>query len=357
MLSRYETKLARVLKEKIRRNGPISFRDFMEQALYAPELGFYAKGPKIGTSDGTFNTNAMFPAFASALAQAIDSTEKRTQRRLRIVECGGGTGELGRRILSYLSEPHDFVVIETSPSLREQQQKLGLRSVASASVLSPEPTFLFANEVLDALPVHRVLGTGHHTIQEQYVDLDARGTFWEVYKDSSNPLLRERLDREEVTVGRGQIAEICLEHGRFLAEIAAVVSDGYVIFIDYGDEAEKLYHYSRPNGSLRCYYQQAQVYDPFDRIGEQDLTADVDFTAVRYSAEEAGLQVVGRQSQGEWLQSLGIECVGPGSLSPSTQSCETGTEQLISPARLGSAFDVLAFQTAGLPPPAGFDFP
>ena len=355
MLTRYETELAKVLKEKIRREGPIPFRDFMEQALYAPEKGFYAKGPKIGTIDGTFNTNAMFPAFAVALAKAIDCAEQRLQQRLRIVECGGGTGELGRRILSYLSGAHDYVVIEPSPSLRFQQQTLGLRSVASASVLSAEPTFLFGNEVLDALPVHRVMGTGHHAIQEQYVDLDDRGDFGEVFKDLSNPLLQERLDKERVTVGRGHLAEICLELGSFLGEIASVVSRGYVIFIDYGGEAESLYHYSRPNGSLRCYYQQTQVYDPFNRIGEQDMTADVDFTAVQYSAEDAGLQMVGHQSQGDWLQSLGIKHVWPGSLSPLTLQGELGTEQLISPAKLGSAFEVLAFKTAGLPPPPGFD--
>ena len=142
----------------------------------------------------------MFPAFAFALAHAIESAEERLHRKLRIVECGGGGGELGQRILFYLSQAHEYVVIETSPALREQQHALGLRSVASASLLTPEPTFLFGNEVLDALPVHRVLGTGHNTIQEQYVDLDERGDFLEVYQEASNPLLHERLDREGITV-------------------------------------------------------------------------------------------------------------------------------------------------------------
>ena len=75
MLTRRETELARVLKKKIRLDGPVTFRDFMEHALYAPDMGFYAKGPKIGTGDGTFNTNSMFPAFAFALAQAIECAE------------------------------------------------------------------------------------------------------------------------------------------------------------------------------------------------------------------------------------------------------------------------------------------
>ena len=255
-----------------------------------------------------------------------------------------------------MSQAHEYVVIETSPALREQQHALGLRSVASASLLTPEPTFLFGNEVLDALPVHRVLGTGHNTIQEQYVDLDERGDFLEVYQEASNPLLHERLDREGITVGGGQVAEICLELDPFLAEISAVVSNGYVIFIDYGDEAKNLYHYSRPNGSLRCFKQQAQAYDLFDCIGEQDMTANVDFTAVQSAAEKAGLQVVGQQSQGEWLRSLGIPDGLPEDLSPLTRQGELDSEQLVSPARLGSAFEVLAFMTSGLPPPPGFDF-
>lgn len=355
MFTRNETVLARVLKEKIRRDGPMTFRDFMDHALYAPDMGFYAQGPKIGTLDGTFNTNAMFPAFAFALARAIEQAEDALHCRFRIVECGGGTGELGQRILSFLSQPHDYVVIETSSSLRDQQQARGVKSVASASFLPREPTFLFGNEVLDALPVHRVMGTGQEAILEQYVDLDENGDFFEVYQELSRPLLQERIDREGISVGRGHLAEICLELSPFLSEMASIVSMGYVIFIDYGDEAEKLYHYSRSNGSLRCFHQQARVYDPFNRVGEQDMTSDVDFTAVRLAAEDVGLQFVGRQSQGEWLHSLGIGGLLRAGLSQLPQGEECNLEQLMSPARLGSAFDVLSFKTAGVPHPPGFD--
>ena len=201
------------------------------------------------------------------------------------------------------------------------------------------------------------MGTGLHTIQEQYIDLDERGEFLEIYQNLSNPLLGERIDRGGLTIGRGHVAEICLELGSFFAEMAGVVSTGYVIFIDYGDAAKNLYHYSRPNGSLRCFYQQAQVYDPFNCIGEQDMTADVDFTAVQSAAEGAGLQWVGQQSQGEWLQSLRGDDDLAAVSSPSNSWSHLDTEQLISPSRLGSAFDVVAFKTSGIPHPPGFDFP
>jgi len=354
MDARIETKLARVLKHQIRREGPLTFRDFMAHALYAPGLGFYATGPKIGTLDGTFNTNAMYPAFAVAMARAIEAAEAQLQQPLRIVECGGGTGELGRRILSALSTPHDYVVIESSPSLRKRQQALGLRSIAAPSLLAPGPSFLFGNEVLDALPVHRVMGTGDQSIQEQYVGLDENGDFCQVYQEPSSPLLQARLDQTCVTLGRGHLAEICLELDPFLAQLSAVVATGFVIFIDYGDEAMNLYHYSRPNGSLRCFYRQSEVFDPFTRVGEQDITADVDFTTVRTAAEGAGLVGAGHRPQGEWLKALGLDAMLPQHPPPKGGVDVSGLEQIMGPASLGSAFDVLGFHTVGLPPPPGF---
>ena len=353
MYDRVETELARMVKKQIRQEGPMTFRDFMAQALFAPGLGFYATGPKIGTPGGAFNTNAMFPAFAYALTRAIEVAEEQLQERLRIVECGGGTGELGRRIQSYLREPHEYVVIETSPALRTQQQSVGLHSVPSPSSLSPEPTFLFGNEVLDALPIHRILGDGNRAIQEQYVDLDKDGDFLEVFREPSSPLLQERLNQEGVFLGRGHLAEICLDLPNFLSQVSTVVSKGYLLFIDYGDEALNLYHFSRPNGSLRCFYRQSQVYDPFDRVGEQDLTADVDFTAVYSAAQEAGLEVVGHQSQGQWLRTLELAETWPASLPP-MNSQAFGIDEILSPTRLGTAFDVLGFTTGGIPSPPGF---
>ncbi len=352
VVNRIETPLSRMLRECIVANGPMTFREFMDQALFHPELGFYAKGPVIGSQHGTFNTSAMFPAFAFSLARAVEQADAMLGESLRIVEFGAGTGALAAGILSYLSRPHEYVVVETSPGLRQKQEALGLKVIGQANDLDPAPSFVFANEVIDALPVHRVMGDGQGNLWEMYVTLDQNGYFVEEFGDPSSPHLSSRLLSEGVTLARGHVAEICLDIDPFIQKAASLISRGYLMIIDYGDEASALYHYIRRNGSFRCYYRQQRVYDPFDRIGDQDMTADVDFTALQASAYSVGLEAAGRAWQGTWLQNLGIQEFQPEDIDP--KDVRDQIEQLTNPARLGSAFDVLGWKTAGTPDAPGF---
>lgn len=353
MVSRTETELCRLLKQSIRADGPMSFRDFMQQALFHPAFGFYTKGPDIGSVSGPFQTNARYGPFAFCMARAIEQAEALVGEPLRIVEFGGGTGELGSRVGSFFHRPHEYVVVEPSPGLRNKQRALGLGTVAHPSELSPCPSFLLANEVLDAFPVHRVMGDGRGGIQELYVDVDDQGEFVECFDSPSTPGLGARLASEGIVLGRGQIGDINLGLDAFMADARSVLSAGYFLVIDYGLPASDLYHYSRRNGSLRCYYQQRRVYDPFDLVGEQDLTADLDFTAVERAAVHAGFEPVGRQWQGVWLHAVGIDRYREQGAAESEREMETVT----SPSQLGSTFDVLGFQTPGLPPVPGFPQP
>ena len=346
-MNRIDTELGKVLKGKIRSEGPLTFRDFMSAALYDEALGFYAKGPKIGSPDGPFDTNARFPAFGYAIAQAINYAEKAMGFSLRVLELGGGTGQLGNNIISCLQNTHEYVVLDPSPGLRANQQQKGLHAIQNINRLPPRPTFVFGNEVLDALPVHRVMGMGHEELVELYVDLDEDGEFCEQPAPLSTVELADRLKGERVQLGRGQVAEICLELKAFLQSIWKVVDPGYVIFVDYGDRASNLYSHRNRNGTLRSYYQQQQIYDPFFAVGRQDLTADVDYTALCFIAEEIGFEVEGPLPQGTWLRNLGIQAY-KGSISD-RESAEEEIDVLTKPAGLGSAFDVLIFKTKGLP--------
>ena len=351
-MNRIETPLGKKLKNRIETSGPITFRDFMEQALFHPELGFYSKGHAIGSRDGAFNTTAMFSCFAFCLARAVERAEVLVGESLRIVELGAGTGELGKRLLSFLSSPREYVVIETSRGLRQKQEAAGLKVEERIEDLSPSPSFVFGNEVLDALPVHRVMGEGQGKLLEMYVGVDQTGCLVEEFGEVSTPKVFSRLHSEGISLGRGQVAEVCLAIDPFLEAAASIISKGYLFIIDYGDIASILYHHSRRNGGLRCYYQQTQVHDPFDRIGDQDITTDVDFTAVETAARSGGLLSAGKAWQGTWLRDLGIHEFHPPGLT--TQDVRRQIEQLISPARLGSAFDVLAWKTTGLPDAPGF---
>ncbi len=351
-MSRIDTPLGSIIKDYILAHGPITFREFMKQALFHPELGFYSKGPDIGSSGGTFNTSAMFPAFGFSLARAVEQAEAMAGESLRIVEFGAGTGELGARILSFLSCPHEYVVVESSPGLRQKQEALGLKVIEGVEALSRAPSFVFGNEVIDALPVHRVMGDGQGNLLEMYVGIDQRGCFTEEFGEPSTPRLSSRLSSVGVTLGRGHVAEVCLDIDPFIHKAASIISKGYLVIIDYGEEASSLYHYRRRNGSLRCYYQQGQVHDPLGHIGDQDITTDVDFTALEAAAYSAGLGPAQRMWQGPWLENLGIQQFRPQGVDP--KDVQIQIEQLTHPARLGSTFDVLVWNTANISKAPGF---
>ena len=345
-MNRIDTELAKVLKNKIRSQGPLTFRDFMAVALYDEVNGFYSQGPDIGSPDGPFDTNAKFPAFGFAIAQAIDLAEKNVGCPLRILELGGGTGQLGKNIISVLQDPHEYLILETSPGLRAHQEQRGLQSIPNLKNLPPRPTFVIGNEVLDALPVHRVMGMGNEEVFELYVNLDEEGEFFEQPGSLSTPELTERFRCEGIHLGRGQVAEICLELKPFFQSVRQVLDRGYVIFVDYGDSASNVYSHRHRNGTLRSYSHQQQTHDHFFAVGQQDLTADVDYTAVLSIGKEVGFEVGGPISQGVWLQNLGIQTYkGYAADGESNQEIDVLTK----PAALGSTFDVLIFKTQGLP--------
>jgi len=346
-VNRINTELARIVKDQIRSQGPMTFRDFMSAALFHEVHGFYTQAPSIGSSAGPFDTSAKFSAFGFGVAQAITQVAQVIGAPLRVLELGGGTGQLGTCITSFLAIPHDYVVLETSSGLRAKQVEKGLKTVETLKGLQPAPTVVFGNEVLDALPVHRVMGLANEEVCELFVELDGNGELCAQPGELSTPQLHQRLHQEHIHLGRGQIAEVCLEIRPFLQELTRVVNPGYIMFVDYGDKASNIYSYRYRNGTLRSYYQQQQIHDPFFAVGQQDMTADVDFTAVISEATALGLELAGWTSQGAWLTNLGIQnYVGTEKDAVSRQQ---EVNLLTGKASLGSAFDVLMFKTPGLP--------
>lgn len=350
-MKRGETRLAQRLKAKIGHEGPMTFRDFMAAALYDTDEGFYAKGSLIGNSEGAYLTNAQYPAFGFALARAALHAEALVGEPLRIVEFGGGTGMLAAAMQRWLQAPREYIIVEPSSGLRAIQRARGLSTVSSPWELKPAPTVVFANEVLDSLPVHRLMGMNDAQVCEVYVGLNDRQEFTDWPDRPSTSLLLDRLKEEGIVLGRGQLAEVCLDIEPFLAGVKHVMSKGYAIFIDYGDEAKNLYSPTRRNGTLCAYWNQQKHYEWYLRVGDQDLTADVDYTALRTLACRAGLLPAGQIRQGQWLQNLGIHDYIDGSVSGISDVHERNLEiiQLTHPAKLGSAFDVLIFKTPELP--------
>ena len=319
----------------------------MSSALFDETYGFYTTAPDIGSPAGPFDTSAKFTAFAFGVAQAISHATDAMGVPIRVLELGGGTGQLGASIGSFLTIPHEYVVCETSSGLRSKQAKKGLKTVESLKEIEPAATVVFANEVLDALPVHRVMGLANEEVCELFVDVDEEGEFCEQPGDLSTPELAKRLQAEDIHLGRGHIAELCLDIQNLFKDLEKIVKPGYIIFVDYGDKASNIYSYRHRNGRLRSYYRQQQIHDPFFAVGHQDMTADVDFTAVISEALAMGFELAGWTTQGTWLANLGIQnYVGTGKKSVSRQQ---EVDMLTGEARLGTAFDVLMFKTPGLP--------
>ena len=315
-----EPALVAMIGDEIRANGPMTFARFMELALYEPTLGYYATGTRgPGRAADFLTAPESHPIFGWAIAAQLEEVWDRLGRPGRFVirEFGAGTGALASGILeglarsgSPLRQAIRYRIAERAPD-RERQVRDRLAAVGAAEALEddrgdPIDGAIVANEVLDALPVHRVVGgSDEGAILESFVGLDARGRLTQVTGLPSSPALSSRLEQDGVRLAPGQAAEICLELDAWLATATSGLRRGLALLIDYGHPALALYDPGR--GSLLRAYVGHRVHDdPFRNVGRQDLTAHVDLTAVEHAAAECGLEHLGTASQSAFLAGLGI---------------------------------------------------
>jgi SAM-dependent MidA family methyltransferase len=199
---------------------------------------------------------------------------------------------------------------------------------------------------VDAFPVHRVVVT-KEGLNEIYVGF-SEGRFVETRDLPSTSDLADYFDRLKIRLAEGQRAEVNLEAVRWIRDVGQALNRGFVITIDYGHPASELFAPHRKKGSLLCYYRHTVNDDPYARIGEQDITAHVDFTALARAGAEAGLSVTGFTNQLNFLMGLGIaqEMERADPESPEMLS----VKRLIARESMGGVFKVL-IQHKGLDPP------
>ena len=165
---------------------------------------------------------------------------------------------------------------------------------------------VFANEFLDAMPVHRVtIRDGH--LYELYVDVDEEGAFTETVGTPSTGAIADRFDRLGIRLTEGYRAEINLGLESWLLEIRNSMESGYLVIIDYGHLSSSYYDETRRTGTLRCYHRHIVNANPYIHIGDQDISIHVDFSSVRYEAEKLGFQYCGYTTQSNFLNNLGLE--------------------------------------------------
>ncbi|MEO8207837.1 MAG: SAM-dependent methyltransferase [Chloroflexota bacterium] len=306
------------IADEIRATGPITFARFMERALYDPERGYYASGRRgPGRGSDFLTAPESHSIFGWTVAAQVEEVWERLGRPdpFTVREYGAGTGALAAGLVGGLARSGSalrgvirYRIAERAPD-RERQVRERLAAVDAEDVLEaddgrPIVGVVLANEVLDALPVHRVRATGTGELRELFVALDASGRFATLEQPPSTPELARRLQREDIQLAPAQTAEVCLELDAWIAEAAAGLSRGLLLIIDYGHPATALYAPNR--GSLLRAYVQHRVHDdPFVNVGRQDLTAHVDLTAVEAATAAAGLEHLGTTTQAEFLTGLG----------------------------------------------------
>ncbi len=308
------------IRDEIRTTGPMPFARYMELALYDPDGGYYrAAEARPGRAGDFVTAPELHPIFGATLATGLREIWDRLDRPDRFVvrEHGAGTGALALGILDGIDDPAfraaiRYEVVEVDER-RLAAFEAALRAAGHGDVLDahapagPFDGVVLANEILDALPVHRVRRRADE-LRELAVDADADGSFIEVEIDPTTSALADHLAAEGVELVDGQTAEVALAVDAWIAAAVAPLARGVALLIDYGAPAAALYDpVRRRDGTLRAYVRHQVHDDPFRFVGRQDLTAHVDVTAVERAAHGAGLSTIGITTQAEALMGLGIE--------------------------------------------------
>jgi SAM-dependent MidA family methyltransferase len=350
----HSMRLAEVIMQRLSQaGGAITFHEFMQMALHAPGLGYYSAGSRKFGEEGDFITAPeASPLFARCLARAIQPVlESLPQQQL--LEVGAGSGIMAAGILQELaalnSSPASYTILELSADLKQRQAEtlqLYAKRVFWQDTL-PESFggIVLANELLDAMPVHRVIWQ-QGKLQECYVAYEQDRFVWQ-----SGPLsdsrLQPRFDDIIAQLGElpnGYVTEINLAAEDWINTLGTQLQQGMLLLIDYGFARHEYYHPQRLQGTLMCHYRHRAHDDPLILVGLQDITAHVDFTAMADSALAAGLQVAGYTTQAHFLLGSGLTELVAQTGGDVTQQLELANQikRLTLPQEMGELFKVMA---------------
>ena len=305
--------------EQIRKKGPISFEQFMSMALYDPDFGYYnTESRKIGREGDFYTSSYLHPVFGAVVGRQINEMWDLMGRpdNFSVVEMGAGAGYVCKDLLDSLRRTDFFsslqyIIIERSPAMRDNQQKLLSEfpdKVKWASALNDCGSItgcIFSNELLDAFPVHLV--RMEDSLKEIYLDLDSENRFIEVTGDLSSDEIAHYFREFSIEIEKGYTTEVNLGIKDWLHEINEVLQRGFILTIDYGYPAWDYYSEDRNRGTILCYHKHQINETPYMNIGEQDITAHVNYSAVKKWGEEIGIRTAGFCGQGVFMVSLGID--------------------------------------------------
>ena len=350
---------SRALSTLIRREiestgGAIPFSRYMELALYQPQYGYYSGGAhKIGSGGDFVTAPVLTPLFARTLARQIEALLPQTGGT--VYEFGAGTGALAAELLNSLSGSlKRYCIIEVSPNLAQRQREHiaahAPEHAAKVSHLSALPEsfdgVIIGNEVLDAMPIERIVQSADGSLKRGFVAIDGAGfahTERELAADS--PLTAAA--RQYFPPALPYSSELHPAQHAFVRTLAQKLERGAMIWIDYGFDAAQYYHPQRDDGTLIGHYRHHTVHDPFFLPGLTDLTAHVNFTDIAEAGCSTGLDLIGYANQAAFLLNLGItELLAehyPEPESPAYLKATSAVHTLTAAHEMGELFKVIAF--------------
>lgn len=320
--------LEQIVIDKIKIQGPVTFETFMDMALYYPGLGYYAcPDTEIGKKGDFYTSPHVHPIFGAMIARQLMEmwTFMDTPAEFCAVEVGAGAGYLCKDIHDYLNTPCEnevmskaksefreslnYVIVEPYQHFERRQKNItnrdsGITWVQSLKELKDVRGCILSNELLDAFPVHLV--EMDDELKEIYVDFD--GT---EFVEEKNPLsskdISDYVTRFSIKMYEGYRTEINLRIRDWLDDAVSVLSNGFILTIDYGYSAKEYYDEDRSGGTLLCYHKHQLNENPYKQIGEQDITAHVNFSSLKKWGEDLGLKTTGYCAQGTYLTASGID--------------------------------------------------
>jgi SAM-dependent MidA family methyltransferase len=346
--------------------GSIPFVRFQELALYQPDHGYYAQVERTPGRRGDFMTSVSIgPLFGAMLGRQFRQMWGLMDKPApcHLIEQGAMDGQLAVDVLQYLRdrdpdffEASRYLVIEPFPANQKRQretlQKAGLLSkvdwepTVESLKKKPHAAIFFSNELIDSFPVHRVAYTPDGWREFHVTSQNDKFIF--TLKEIAEPLLIAVLEDAPREIDFE--VEISLRSREWIRSVAAVLSSGFVMTIDYGWPRHLYYSPERWKGTLRCYHKHRQDADPLTQVGEKDITADVDFTALHEAGSAAGLDLIGYTDQHHFLTGLAAADMAQNQfLQDADSSALAAWKTLTHPEMMGSRFDYL-LQSKGISP-------
>ena len=349
------------------------FNQYLELALYAPGLGYYSGGAtKIGASGDFITAPEISPLFSRCLARQCDQILDELGGG-DILEFGAGTGAMAADLLKELVSierlPQRYLILEVSADLKARQKALLSQRVPQfidriewLDELPETPIrgVILGNEVVDSIPVTRFRIKSDGPVP---LGVEWNGTALQWAAGSSDAALDSTVSCLQATLGyelpQDYESEICLSLNQWMSTLADTLEAGCVLMIDYGYARREYYHPERNKGTLICHYRQRAHDNPLILPGVQDITANVDFSALADAGMAAGLNLAGYTSQAFFLFGCGLERLINAGLSDNiTDQIKLSREVklLTLPAEMGERFQAMAWTREIQEPLTGFSF-